>query len=104
MTDFVLKLQAHRDRCKATEHIPVCHIWSANHEQCFVCQEFALLTHLTMQADRDKREAAERAAREETEAAEAAARQLADEQAAASAKEANLKQALQSKREVGMEA
>lgn len=54
------------------------------------------------QADRDKREAAERAVRDEREAAEAAARQLADEQAAASAKEANLKQTLQTKQQVNV--
>ena len=54
------------------------------------------------QADRDKREAAERAVRDEREAAEAAARQLADEQAAASAKEANLKQTLQNKQQVSV--
>lgn len=53
-----------------------------------------------MQADRDKLEAAERSARAQREAAEAAAQQLADEQAAASAKEANLKQTLESKKQV----
>ena len=54
-----------------------------------------------MQADRDKHDAAERAAREQREAGEAAARQVADAQAAAQAKEANLKQALQRKEQVG---
>ena len=53
-----------------------------------------------MQADRDKHEAAERAAQEQREAGEAAARQVADAEAAAQAKEANLKQALQRKEQV----
>lgn len=53
-----------------------------------------------VQADRDKREALERAEREKTEAQEAAARQLAEQQAAELAKEANLKSTLQQKQQV----
>ena len=53
-----------------------------------------------VQADRDKREASERAERDRIEAHEAAARQLAEQQAAESAKEANLKSTLQQKQQV----
>ena len=54
-----------------------------------------------MQADRDKRIATERVEREKREAEEASARQVAEQQAAADAKEANLKQTLQRKQQVG---
>ena len=53
-----------------------------------------------MQADRDKREAADRIERDKQEAAAAAAQQLAEQQAAADAKEANLKKLLQRKQQV----
>lgn len=62
-----------------------------------------LVLHLEVccvQADRDKREALERAEREKTEAQEAAACQLAEQQAAESAKEANLKSTLLQKQQV----
>ena len=65
-------------------------------------RQSACLKFCNLQADRDKREAADRIERDKKEAAEAAARQLAEQQAAADAKEANLKSLLERKQQVSV--